>query len=105
MPPSARTIRCFSPNSATTTSAPLQGDLAGTETSSLETENSELATLAWPERLPEQVGLIRKLIGTGDRNVAAPDAESLSAIFGRKNKKRGEQIEGILETLKGLGHW
>ena len=39
-----------------------------------------------------------------DKSVAAPyDAESLSAHFGRKNKKRTEQIEGILETLKGLG--
>jgi hypothetical protein len=27
----------------------------------------------------------------------------LSGLFGRKNKKRSEQIEGILETLKGLG--
>lgn len=36
--------------------------------------------------------------------VAAPyDAETLSGLFGRKNKKRTEQIEGILETLKGLG--
>jgi hypothetical protein len=30
-------------------------------------------------------------------------ADQLSARFGRKNKKRTEQIEGILETLKGLG--
>ena len=58
----------------------------------------------WPDRLPEQVALLRKLISTGDRNVAAPyDAEALSGLFGRKNKKRTEQIEGILETLKGLG--
>jgi hypothetical protein len=26
-----------------------------------------------------------------------------SARFGRANKKREEQIEGILETLRGLG--
>jgi hypothetical protein len=32
-----------------------------------------------------------------------PDSETLSALFGRKNKKRTEQIEGILETLKELG--
>jgi hypothetical protein len=29
--------------------------------------------------------------------------EQLSNRFGRKNAKRTEQIEGILETLKGLG--
>lgn len=43
-------------------------------------------------------------IGTGDKSVAALyDAEALSAMFGRKNKKRTEPIEGILETLKELG--
>ncbi len=57
----------------------------------------------WPEKLPEQVALIRKLIGNNDNKVATPDAETLSSQFGRKNKKRSEQIEGILETLKGLG--
>ena len=57
-----------------------------------------------PEKLPEQVAIIRKLITSGEKSFAAPyDAESLSANFGRKNKKRTEQIEGILETLKGLG--
>ena len=62
------------------------------------------STLPWPDRLPEQVAILRKLIGTGyDKNVATPDAEALSGLFGRKNKKRTEQIEGILETLKGLG--
>lgn len=30
-------------------------------------------------------------------------AEQLSSRFGRKNKNRPEQIEGILEKLKGLG--
>lgn len=59
--------------------------------------------LAWPDRLPEQVAILRKLIGTHYKSVVTPDAESLSANFGRKNKKRIEQIEGILETLKGLG--
>ena len=57
----------------------------------------------WPDRLPEQVAILRKLITTGDKSVVTPDAESLSNHFGRKNKKRNEQIEGILETLKGLG--
>ena len=59
--------------------------------------------LPWPDRLPDQVVLIRKLIAGYDKSIAAPDAESLSAHFGRKNKKRTDQIDGILETLKGLG--
>ena len=54
--------------------------------------------IAWPPKLPEQVALLRKLLAT-----TPPDAASLSAHFGRKNKNRTEQIEGILETLKGLG--
>jgi hypothetical protein len=37
------------------------------------------------------------------KSVVTPDAEALSDLFGRKNKKRTEQIEEILETLKGLG--
>ncbi len=82
---------------------PLQGDLAGTETSSLKTENLNLATPPWPDRLPDQVAILRKLIASYDKSVVSPNAEALSALFGRKNKKRTEQIEGILETLKGLG--
>jgi len=56
------------------------------------------SSLPWPDRLPDQVTLIRKFLTN-----TPPDPESLSAHFGRKNKKRTEQIEGILETLKGLG--
>ena len=90
---------------------PLQGDLAGTETSSpskIQNQQSSIdnpsSSFPWPDRLPDQVAILRKLIATGDRNIAAPyDAEALSALFGRKNKKRTEQIEGILETLKALG--
>ena len=59
--------------------------------------------LPWPDRLPEQVALIRKLIAGYDKSIAAPDAESLSAHFGRKNKKRTDQIQGIIETLKDMG--
>jgi len=50
-----------------------------------------------PSRHPPQ------LIGAYDKSVADPDAEALSILFGRKNKKRTEQIEGILDTLKGRG--
>jgi hypothetical protein len=55
-------------------------------------------TEPWATKLPEQVGLVKKLIpqhGT--------DPATLSAAFGKANKKRQEQIEGILETLRGLG--
>ena len=83
----------------------IQENLAGTEASDHSKSNIQNSTSAiWPDRLPDQVAILRKLITTGDRNVAAPyDPEALSALFGRKNKKRSEQIEGILETLKGLG--
>jgi hypothetical protein len=84
---------------------PLQEDLAGTETADHSKSNIQNSTSLppWPDRLPEQVALLRKLIGGYDKSVVTPDAEALSGLFGRKNKKRSEQIEGILETLKGLG--
>ncbi len=77
-----------------------QTTLAGTETpSSLKTKNLKLATLTWPEKLPEQVTLVRQLLTTNP----AATPEELSNHFGRKNQKRVDQIEGIIETLKGLG--
>ena len=94
---------------------PVQPTLTGTDPDSSSTNQkfkinshqsstNPTSSFQWPDRLPDQVAILRKLITTGDRNVAAPyDAESLSALFGRKNKKRTEQIKGILETLKGLG--
>jgi hypothetical protein len=54
---------------------------------------------AWPERLPDQVTLLRQLLA--ETPTATP--EQLSNHFGSKNAKRTEQIEGIIETLKGLG--
>jgi hypothetical protein len=67
---------------------PVQATLASIDPdSSLKTENLKLATPAWPERLPDQVAILRKLIGSGDKSVAAPyEAEALSGLFGRKNK-------------------
>ncbi len=53
----------------------------------------------WPEKLPEQVHLIRHLLQ--QTPTATPD--QLSQHFGRKNQKRTDQIEGIIEILKGLG--
>ena len=99
-------IRYLRPDYQNPTSAasqPIQTTLQGTETSDHSKSNIQNSTLfPWPERLPDQVAILRKLIGSYENNTP-PDPESLSAHFGRKNKKRTEQIEGILETLKGLG--
>ena len=59
---------------------------------------SSTTTLPWPDKLPEQVARVRSLVPE-----TGPDPAALSARFGRPNKKRQEQIEGILETLRGLG--
>jgi len=56
-------------------------------------------TLDWPTELPAQVAALRKLLPTH-----GPDAERLAACFGRKNKKRSDQITAILTTLRALGH-
>ena len=78
-----------------------QPALPGTESAPpLKTENSKLKTPVWPIRLPEQVALIRQFLAADP----TATAETLSAQFGRKSPKRTEQIEGILETLRGLGH-
>ena len=78
-----------------------QPALPGTEIEPpLKTENSNLKTPPWPDRLPEQVTLIRQLLAADP----TATAETLSAHFSRKTSKRFEQIEGILETLRGLGH-
>jgi hypothetical protein len=58
-----------------------------------------VALLDWPPELPAQVAALRKLLPT-----VGPDPEALAACFGRKNKKRQDQITSILETLRSLGH-
>jgi hypothetical protein len=60
---------------------------------------SSIVNQSWPEKLPEQVTLVRQLLTTNP----TATSEELSNHFGRKNQKRVEQIEGIIETLKGLG--
>jgi hypothetical protein len=55
--------------------------------------------LDWPTDLPAQVAALRKILPT-----IGQDPESLSACFGRKSKKRTDQITAILATLKALGH-
>lgn len=75
---------------------PLQSELPGTEA---RPDRAPDKPLAWPAKLPDQVALVRRLLA--DDPATTP--ETLSARFGRKNAKRREQIEDILETLKGLG--
>ncbi|MCX6864794.1 MAG: hypothetical protein NTV46_01005 [Verrucomicrobia bacterium] len=61
----------------------------------------------WPAKLPAQVAALRKLlptIGQDPETGPAELAERLADCFGRKNKKRAEQITAILDTLKALGH-
>ena len=80
--------------------------LPGTETESVGGTPGLLngdIEVAWPEKLPDQVMVIRRIIDS-KMSGGAPDPEALSSLFGRKSKKRTEQITGILETLKGLGH-
>jgi hypothetical protein len=93
------------PNSAAP--LPAQATLPGTESASSSSEskiqNQQSSIIhpssSWPDRLPDQVTLIRQLLATDP----AATPEQLSARFGRKNAKRTDQIEGIIETLKGLG--
>jgi hypothetical protein len=69
------------------------------EDAELETPNLKLETQVWPADLPAQVTTLRKLL-----SVHGPDAETLSACFGRKSQKRSDQITAILATLRALGH-
>jgi len=56
------------------------------------------AQLDWPAELPAQVTTLRRLLPAH-----GPDAETLSACFGRKSQKRSDQITAILATLRALG--
>ena len=77
-----------------------QTELAGTET--IQTSNSQLQTSAtkqpWPETLPDQVAALRSLIPT-----TGTDADAIAPYFGKRTKKRLEDINQILTTLKNLG--
>ncbi len=53
---------------------------------------------AWPDELPAQVTAIRNLLPA-----LGTDPDRLAAHFGRKNKKRTDQITAILATLRALG--
>ena len=96
-------IRYLRPEYQAPGAAPAQQAEIGLEESggcSLNTENLKLATFQdWPADLPAQVAAVRRLLPT-----IGQDPETVSACFGRKNKKRTDQITGILATLKALGH-
>lgn len=54
--------------------------------------------LAWPKDLPSQVAALRNLIPANGTDPAA-----LAAHFGKRTKKRLEEINQILTTLENLG--
>ena len=84
-----------SPKSPVSSSSPLPFKDAEPETPHSKPET----LLDWPAELPAQVAALRKLLPT-----TGPDPDTLSACFARKNKKRTDQITGILTTLRALGH-
>ena len=59
----------------------IQQHLAGTETTDHSKSNIQNPTslLPWPDRLPEQVAILRKLISGYDKSVVTPDAEARTA--------------------------
>ncbi len=84
----------------------IQPTLTGTETeistkSKIKNQQSEIVNdpIEWPERLPDQVNIIRHLL----TQTPTATSEELSQHFGRKTQKRTDQIQAILETLKALG--
>jgi len=86
------------PGSATTASHQPEIGLTGEDDTSTP-ETAPAAQLDWPADLPAQVTTLRRLLPTH-----GPDAERLSACFGRKSPKRTDQITAILATLRALGH-
>lgn len=87
------------PGTATTASHQPQITLPGEDDDTTTETAAPTALLDWPAELPAQVAAVRKLLPT-----TGPDPETLSACFGRKNKKRSDQITAILATLRALGH-
>jgi hypothetical protein len=75
--------------------------LPGTETLSSHPKSkiqNPKSILPWPDGISAQFAAIQKLLPTH-----GPDAEVLSAQFGKKSAKRTQQVTEILETLGGLG--
>jgi len=78
---------------------PQQSEIGLTGEDDATPEAAAPVILDWPTELPAQVAAIRKLLPT-----VGQDPEILAACFGRKNKKRTDQIPGSLATLKAVGH-
>jgi hypothetical protein len=76
-----------------------QSEIGLTEDDEAAPETAAPVILDWPAELPAQVAALRKLLPS-----VGQDPETLVGCFGRKNKKRTDQITGILATLKALGH-
>jgi hypothetical protein len=78
-----------------------QTEMEGVDTSDPSSLNLQPSSfLPWPDEAPAQVAAIRKLLPT-----VGKDPEALSACFGRKAKKRTDQIAAIIATLESLGYW
>jgi hypothetical protein len=78
---------------------PQQSEIGLTGEDAVTPDTAALAViLDWPTNLPAQVAALRKLLPT-----IGQDPETLAACFGRKSKKRVDQITAILDTLKTLG--
>jgi hypothetical protein len=78
-----------------------QTEMEGVDTSDPSSLNLQPSSfLPWPDEAPAQVAAIRKLLPT-----VGKDPEALSACFGRKAKKRTDQIAAIIATLESMGYW
>ena len=75
-----------------------QSEIGLSEDDDATPETAVAVILDWPTDLPAQVAAVRKLLPN-----IGQDPETLAACFGRKNKKRTDQITAILATLKALG--
>ena len=76
-----------------------QQELTGTETSQVSGLNPPpSAKQSWPKDLPSQVAALRILLPK-----TGPDPTALAAHFCKRTKKRVQEIDQILETLRNLG--
>jgi len=75
-----------------------QGELGISKAKKKATKVKAVTKQKWPAILPEQVvGVLSAIAESG------PQAEAVSARFGRKSAKREEQISQVIATLESLG--
>jgi hypothetical protein len=78
-----------------------QTEIEGVDTSDPSSFIPQPSTfLPWPDEAPARVAAVRKLLST-----VGKDPEAVSACFGRKSKKRADQIAAIIATLESMGYW